>query len=364
MTEQLSTLLRTEAAGLDIPPAPAARVLATGRRLRRRRRTTAAAIGAVAAVVLVAAGIAVLSGRDDRTPEPVRPQDEAAYQELGAWADGDQVHIGNHVVTVPGAMDLRYTSVGVVVSSLDDTQTLVRPNGTTQTLDLELPGGDDAIPSAGVATDVDAPYVAYVRDVGDGRGQLTVRDLSTGDETAVGAAFPVDGGGLVQSLWDDQVYYVHGLSARLVDWRSGRRLPLPSAEGFVFQLSGYGHGVLFGIDRGGEEWTVTSRIDGRRLLAVPASSATVSPDGRYVAASAEGGGIDVYAVATGDRVHLGGPRIALDYGWSPDGHLVGRSTSRADAEVEVCDPVEGSCTATGSTAGERPTFVSPGQTVE
>lgn len=368
MTDQLSTLLHTEAAGLDVPAAPADRVLADGRAIRRRRRTTAAVIGAAAAVVVVTAGIAVLGAdRTDRVPEPASPRDQTAYQQLGAWADGDEVHVGNHAVTVSGATDLHYTSVGVVVSSYDDTQTLVRPDGTSQPLDLDLPGGDDGIPSNRVATDVDAPYLAYVGAVDGDRGQLRVRDLSTGEETVASEPFRVRGGSIVNSLWDDQVFYARGQAGWNVDWRSGERLPLPSTDGFVFQFDGYGHGVLFGIDSDTEEWTVSSRTDGHRLLAVPTGpfgSATVSPDGRYLAVTVDGGGIDVYTVATGDRVRLGGTRIALNYGWSPDGHLVGRATSRADSEIEVCDPVDGTCTPTGSAASERPTFVSVGQSVD
>ena len=63
-------------------------------------------------------------------------------------------------------------------------------------------------------------------------------------------------------------------------------------------------------------------------------------------------GVDVYTVATGHKVHLGGDWDVSDLGWTPDGHLVGKQYTSA-SEVEVCDPETGSCSGTGVTVADR-----------
>ena len=83
------------------------------------------------------------------------------------------------------------------------------------------------------------------------------------------------------------------------------------------------------------------------LVADPASAhVSLSVDGRYLAAST-GDGFDVYDVAAGTSAHFADDRDVEDYGWTPDGHLVGKRYQRQASEVEVCDPVTARCTGSG-----------------
>lgn len=114
MTDRLTTLMHDEVAGLELPAPPTALIIADGRALRRRR-TTGLVAGAVA-VVLAAGAVTVASLRgSDR--DSVQPADRTAYLDQGAWAVGDEVHVGNHVVDVPGASTLAYSSLGAVVGT-------------------------------------------------------------------------------------------------------------------------------------------------------------------------------------------------------------------------------------------------------
>ena len=67
MTDRLQQLLRDEADGLVVPPAPASAVLVAGRR-RRRGRTLAAAAAAGALTVAVAGAAVGLGGLDRDAP--------------------------------------------------------------------------------------------------------------------------------------------------------------------------------------------------------------------------------------------------------------------------------------------------------
>jgi WD40 repeat protein len=363
MTDRLSTLLHDEGAHLPVPTAPVEQVLAGGRALRRRHRTRLALTAAITAVAVTAGAVAAIGlTRPDKTPEPAELPDRAAYQQLGAWAVGDEVHVGNHTVLVPDTEELQYTSIGVVVTSSDNTRTLVTPEGVTRPLDLDLHHHPErSIPSDVVATDATAPYLAYVRVLGDDMGQLTVRDLTTGEDSSVGEPFRVGGRGWVRSMWGDEVDYVHRDRDRLVNWRTGARLPFPDAPSSLLTFGGLGHGITFGYDRSSESWVVTSLVDNATVLTVPSQgyepAGSISPDGRYLAVSGGGDGIDVYDIATGDAAHVDGPPDVTRYGWSPDGHLVGKSYREAPSEVQVCDPATGACRSTGITVGSPLTLV-------
>lgn len=82
---------------------------------------------------------------------------------------------------------------------------------------------------------------------------------------------------------------------------------------------------------------------------------TLSSDGRFFAVSDTEPGITVYELATGEEAVIEG-RTASGYGWSPDGHLVGRPTL-SSSQVEVCDPTTGECKDTGATATGQLTLV-------
>lgn len=360
MTDRLSVLLRGEATAVDVPPVPDG-ILAAAHRERRHHRTrTTLATTLVVLLVTVGASAAVSRwlGGDDT----IQPADRLAYEQRGAWARGDEVHVGNHVVVVPGTQDLQYTSLGVVVVTNDKQLVLVLADGGMRHLDLPVRAG--VLPSTEVGTDPDQPYLAYVRAIDESTDQLVVRDLSTGTEVTVGEPFAEDATGPsgVTQLWGDEVFWSRRGDGRIVDWRTGERVPLPAVP--VNSQNGFGHGTTIGYDRDRRQWVVNSRTDGSELLRVPVTDpasahVSLSVDGRYLASSTADG-FDVYDVASGTAVHFADDRDVEDYGWTPDGHLVGKRYPSQDAEVEVCDPATGTCTGTGDSYGRPLTLVAGG----
>ncbi|GAA1162010.1 hypothetical protein [Nocardioides aquiterrae] len=358
MTDRLSVLLREEAAALEVPPVPGDLLAAGHRELRNRRTRTTLATALVVLLVTVGVSAAVSAwlGGDDT----VQPADRLAYEQEGAWARGDEVHVGNHVVVVPGTQALQYSSAGVVVTTEDGGFVLVTPDGDVQPLHLPIRRSTPRPPT--VATDPTQPYLAYVRAVDDAASQLVVRDLGTGAETTVGDPFPEDPAGAseAQQLWDTQVFWFRRGDGRFVDWQTGERVPYP--DGPVNSQNGFGHGVTIGYDPTQQLWVVTSRSEDSRVLELPVSDpasahVSLSVDGRYLAASTDDG-FDVHDVAAGTSVHFGDDRDVEDYGWTPDGHLVGKRYRSQAAEVEVCDPRTGTCDGTGDSYDEPLTLVS------
>lgn len=341
MTERLSKLLRDEAAGVPVPAPPVEDVLASGRSIRRRRTAVRSVLAAAAAVVVVAGGAAVLSmSRGEHDPAPV--DDPTAYDERGAWAWGDEVHVGNHTAIVAGATGLQYTSAGVVVSGRDGYH-LVTPSGDVEPLDLDL--GDQGLRLPRVVTDPASPYLAYVKALDGDRQQLVVRDLESGEEQRVGKPSPGDDLTVPATawMWGDEVSYSDDGVGRVVNWRTGARQPTP--QGWWF--SG-GRSIEYDTDG---TWSVLTP-DGDLVLSVPSSDpdssyGTVSPDGRYLAVYDAESGTNVYDIDTGRSVELEG-RSLSNYGWTPDGHLVGSRSASEAAELEVCDPATGDCEGTGT----------------
>lgn len=350
MTERISALLHDEAAGVRVPVVPIDDVLAGGRAIRRRRRTWAALGSAVAAFAVVAAGTTVLGlERPDTTPEPAGVPDSAAYAQLGAWADGDEVHVGNHTTTVSGVDELQYTSAGVVATGVHG-YVLITPGGEVEQLRLDLL--ESSVGRPDVATDPATPDLAYVRALGGDKAQAVVRDLTTGDETPVGRPFHTQEPDGVSWISGDLVLVSRNGEGHVVDWRTGRPSPLPRRGWWQ------GAGVSVDYDTDGT-WTLSS-FRGDPLLTVsvdPASTyGSLSPDGRYFAVSdTEPGILTVYEVRTGTRSVIKG-RTASDYGWTPDGHLVGRPTA-SSREVEICDPSTDQCHGTGVTVNRHLTLV-------
>lgn len=349
MTERLSTLMHDEAAGLHVPAPPVDEVLAGGRAIRRRRRTRVALGSAVAALAVVAAGAAVLNlDRPDTPPQPAKLSDRAAYEQLGAWAAGHEVNLGNHTATVEGAWQLQYTSAGVVVAFIDG-YVLLTPEGVVEPLHLDLLDSSPARPA--VATDPTSANIAYVRALDGDRAQPVVRDLATGDETTVGKPFRATRWAGVDWISGDLMGYYRNGEGRVVDWRTATpsHLTQPGWKN--------GSGVSIDIPSDGI-WTLRS-FAGDVLLTVPADPAstygTLSPDGRFFAVSGTEPRISVYELATGEEAVIEG-RSASDYGWSPDGHLVGRSPL-SSSQLEICDPTTGECKDAGATATGELTLV-------
>ena len=350
MTERISTLLHDEAAGVPVPVLPLGEVLAGGRAIRRRRRTGAAVASVVAALAVVAAGTAILGlDRPATAPEPAGLPDRTAFERLGAWADGDEVHVGNHTATVDGVQELQYSTAGVVVTGRDGL-VLITPAGEVEPLGLHLL--ESSVGPPAVAADPVTANLAYVRALDGGRAQAVVRDLATGDETTVGEPFGTRESDGVDWISGDLMLVSRDGDGHAVDWRTGSPSRLPQ-RGW-WQAAG----VSVDYDADGT-WTLTS-FAGDPLLTVsvdPASTyGSLSPDGRYFAVSdTEPGRLAVYELRTGTRTVIDG-RTASTYGWSPDGHLVGRSTP-SGSRVEVCDPATGGCERTGQTGSGQLTLV-------
>lgn len=361
MTERLAMLFHEEASTIEVPRPPADAVLARGQGLRRKRRTVTAVVGAVAAVVLVGTTLTVAATlRGDSQVEPADLPQDAAYQQLGAWARGDEVHVGTSVAVVPAARSLHYTSLGaLVLSSTDDAArfsgtTLVTPDGTTRELDFSGIAG-------GTVTDPETPYVAYGDVIDADSWELVVVDIEGGEELYRSDPITVGRFGSVTltNLSGDVVTYLdRNKSPAAVNWRTGADVPLPT-RGFYSIYTAGGETYVVGDEAG---WVVLDREDEEVLLEVPYGQdgrydeSSISPDGEWLSISMPDG-MRVYEIATGKHVDFRDDRDVSDYGWTPDGHLVGKRYPSAESEVEVCDPATGDCASLGQTIRAKLTLV-------
>ena len=122
--------------------------------------------------------------------------------------------------------------------------------------------------------------------------------------------------------------------------------------------SSTGHDAYATTSQDDSRWEIRSRTDGSVLLQVPIQGAgdyalaSLSVDGHWLATQTASG-FRVYGVATGHSVTFGDDRDVSDYGWTPDGHLVGKRYPSQSSEVEVCDPATGDCVGTGMTFQPR-----------
>ncbi len=363
---RLRDVLDDEAAAVSVPAADPAAVVGQGRRIRRDRRVrVATAVTAVLAVIGVGIGIGI-AARDE--PKRISPA-EQVYLTEGAWIDGEDVHVGDHTVRVPGAFRVGYTSAGALVIPWDPDNskravsplTLVRPDGSTRQVDApgieELPGTDPATNN-----------VAYVRPVGDGyeRWELVVLDVSTGKTVAT---VPYDdkvttGSGVAPEveLHGDTALFLIGGQMKVVDWRTGKRVPAPSKGVGIRYQSAYGAGSYVVADTPPDQpvdhWQVRSWTDGSVVGEFPGGqTAELSPDGRYLKVS-RSAGFTVYDVASARQTVFGDDYSWSDYGWSPDGHLVGRAPNGSEAALlQSCDPVEGTCVDVGKAHSPQVLFV-------
>lgn len=355
MSDRLSTMLHDEAGGLDVPVPPAADVLARGRRMRRDRRTRAAVTGAAVVALLAVAGTLVtgLQGSD----RAVGPADQSAYQRLGAWADGDGVHIGERVVQVPDAHVVAYTPEGVLVASVDlladdpgDSvgYTLVRPDGHTEDLGVLRAVDADATDSE----------IALVRPAGDDVWELVLRDLRSGEERTLGEPWRMRQGPPEVAMAGRYVVVLHGVRMMMIDRETGETLRLPRPGIGMTTFDSFGPtGYLTARPRPDlvvRTWQLRSLPDGALVGTFPdggGAVARISPDGRYLATGDERHGTTIYDVRTGDRVPLGLPVGPRDIGWSPDGHVLTVLQETGGRVMESCSP-DGSCEDLGSPEGD------------
>ncbi|VXB84267.1 hypothetical protein [Nocardioides sp. AX2bis] len=355
MTDRLQQMLRDEADGLTVPPAPAGAVLEAGR--RRRRRRTGAAAAAAGALTVAVAGAAVGLGHLDRGgPSPDTASDPAA-------GSGAVFSVGRTVYLDDGAASARvddtvvkslyYTSAGVLVRHGDDPASdgggpqrfsLVRPDGSVSPVSVETE-------ETAHATDPAQPYLAWAEATPDG-AEVVVHDVDTDVEVA---RVPVPGrfswSPPPVSLDGDTVYVGGGRTTWAVDWRSGE--VVDSGLDTLFPQVAGGRTVT--TDREGS--SVVDAATGRVLLAVPTEDGVfvdvqLSPDGRYALLVSEpdvmttlgsaAGEVSVVDVGTGATVGLP-PEIGQGLpGWTPEGEPF---VVTGDTLV-ACSPVDGTCAET------------------
>lgn len=369
MTERLSTLLRDEAAGIDVPVPDPTAVVRRARGMRRRRHGVELLVG-LTVVGLAATGllVGVRGDRGDRGGVQSRYADapaDAAYREYGAYSVGSVVHIGNHQIRFDQKIKaLYYTSAGVLVrrGKVAETDapgaslyTLVRPDGSTEDVDLRM---GDRVPG----TDPDSPYVAYAEPHGASTGNphdttswdLVAVDLRTGAEaarTTVGGAFtwggweapPVTTAGTRMWALFDQGWVEF-------DWAAGTTRTVPGTRGASLEAA-HGRYLLRGA-RQQDDWRIIDFVSGRTVATVPHGRddyGTLSTTGGYLrfdgtytvdeSGTAVGGIPDArfLSLATGRVVTIGGYR----WGWTPEGNAL--AVDQAKGRIVVCDPADGSC---------------------
>jgi hypothetical protein len=379
MVERLSTLLREEVAGIDVPPAPAAAILRGGQG-RRRRRRVAEGVAGLAAIGLVVAGVGTLVTRANQGPDGNSAQLRfatasavTAYEDYGAFAAGSTVYIGNHRVTFPEKIKaLYYTSVGVLVrmgqvahtdASGPSHYTLVHPDGSTKQIDLRM--GDRI-----AGTDPDSPNVAYAEPTGatgelsatetrrTTRWSLVVVSLETGAEVArteVTGSFtwggweapPVD-------LAGDRMWALLDTGWTEYDWKTGTTRVIQGTSGAGILDAAHGRYALHGEETQ-TDWRVFDFVTGDQVATVPVASGDVgwmSPDGRYLRLDKADAVFDgetgkmisppspsrFVSVDTGKVVAIPGQ---VFWGWTPQGHAL--SVDAGKDRLTVCDPATGSC---------------------
>ena len=359
MTDRLSTLLHDEASAIDVPSPATDRVIAKGRRLRQRRRAQNALAGA-AAVALVTVGAAVAANQLTGGDHAVSPAEQLGYEQQGVWAVGNQVHVGDHVVEIPGAQGdhstvmvggIGYTSVGALVSyvnldsrELRSSTLLVTPSGETRQL-----GKLD-----GIAYDPGSSVIVYARAASDPHTwELVARDLANDQERTVGTPWHANDAPEL-SMSGDLVVYVRGNRMQAIDWRTGYPVALPQQEIGMTIMQSYGRGGYLTAPEQGKPtriWHLRGLPDGNVLGTFPDGGdglVRMSPDGRFLMTGGHGS-VTVYDVASQKATPLELTGSVSDYGWTPDGHVVGAQGSH----VAVCDPGDGSCSDVGNVGSER-----------
>lgn len=370
MTERLSALLREEADALAVPPVDHAAILDRGRQASSRRRVTLLlAAAAVLAVIGTGSALALTGSgspdRDGRATDSIASDGPA--RDVVAYGAGSTVVVDGTTAAIPDTLhSLHYTSVGVLTRSNPhdgasdgsgpESLTLVARDGTTADLGT-IPEG------VGPATDPDEPVYALAEKSGDGF-RVVVRDATTGDE--VGSVPLPD---LPMSYWDvpplaldgDVVYAGFAEEAYAVNWRTGEMQQAAGLGGGMPEVRG-GFAIAPGekvVD--GRLDLVVSVVDaatGASALEVPLEEGeygfgSLSPDGKYLRFTREGmnggpaapDGVDIYDVATQERVTLTGD------GW---GWTAGGSPFRVQGtSLDICDPLTGECaTDTGPEIGQ------------
>ena len=337
MTEKLKTLMQEQAEAVDFVAPDLDAMVRDGDRTLRRRRSVVVA-GGVAAAVVLAAGVALLPGRDgavDRDPASGSDADPAPL----TWVTGSTLHAGDGSTTDLGHDVRAYvrTPVGYVYADasgsvyswrLGETSVV----GRTDPRDLRLVADDDS------------SRVGWV-ERREGRSVVVVHDQKAGstvhlDERSV----PGMGNGPLSLV---------ALDAGKAYWRDTRGLAsFDLWSGDVEVLDPDGSSVVdvedgtFATSTG--QGTVVGRTPGEGVSLDEAygSVGTLSPDGRYY--SSEGDEQAVFDTTSGEQVRLDlTQRFATGYEWLDESTLAVLAAARpamgATAQLLTCTIPEGSC---------------------
>ncbi|WP_134764896.1 hypothetical protein [Nocardioides sp. 1609] len=316
MSDDLHDLLAREADRLDVPRAPAAGILADGRRLRGRRRATTG-VAALAAVVALGGGYALLDPgpSDQDAVEPAGPP----TTDLGAaFAIGSTVHLRDGAVSatlpVPRVGNLSYTSVGVVVQAYDADQEplgthLVAADGTVSDLD---------VPSS-ATSDPGSPLLVWTTEV-DGVVTVVAQDVWT-DERVAEIPLPDHPGGFAPARLDGEHVYVGGSDTGVldVDLRTEEVRVAPALE-VVDEVAGGRSNLGYGGHVAVIDVATGEEIVSRDVTERSAGYFQLSPGGRYaryVDQSRQQRQFDLYDLTTGTPTTL--PGSPGRWGWTADG---------------------------------------------
>lgn len=377
MTDLISDLLHADADRVAVPPAPAAAVIAKGRRIRTRARLARG--GVVAAGVAALAATAVILPRD-RAPEDYGPLAPAVAPDPAGWAvaQGSTVHLGSGAtVEVPGKVKaMYYTSAGVMVrtgrtayTEGDSTSNYFVLENDGDVRDYSLDLGDKK-----PGTDPSLPYLAYSE--GDGsEWDLILRDVRTGE---VATRVPYEGdftwGGWnapPTALSGDFAYVGVDDATLRINWRTGDvekaaglsagRMPtVAGGRELVEHRTQFEDGPIDETKVVTETHEVLDATTGRVLrefdvtgTILTLTGPNLSSDGGHVSIAPwlscndrddtcryDRPTIEVVSVGTGARRDF---RVADGtFGWTPDGRLL----LVRETEVRSCDADTGECTST------------------
>lgn len=196
--------------------------------------------------------------------------------------------------------------------------------------------------------------IVYARAASESNAwELVALDLTRDEERTVGTPWHADEAPQL-SMSGDLVVYDRGNRMKAIDWRTGAPVALPQQEIGLTILQSYGRGgYLTAPERGVpiRIWHLRGLPDGNLVGTFPDDGdgrVRMSPDGRFLMTGGNGS-VTVYDVASEKATPSQLTGSVCDYGWTPDGHVVGAQGSH----VAVCDPGDGSCSDVGELGKER-----------
>ena len=278
---------------LDTVPAPLPDVTAAGDRVRRSRRRTRVGGVAVLAVVAIVASLVVFRGPP--RAGTAQPASAPRVRLSVPWWSSGRVHVGAHVLEVPGLTDLADPGTGAVYRTADADVVLVDARGGTAVIGHNAAPGIVADPGRGWVF-----WLTFTRQLvayDASQGHLVQRRSTPGSLFAQSYARPL-------ALTDNLGYYENREGSRVWHLATGRvtRLHL----GSVSMLDRLGDLQVTYVDETSHGVAVT--LAGRELWRTRMSvlRARFSRDGRWLLVSNDRG-VRRFAARTGREVPTGLP---------------------------------------------------------